>query len=237
MTLVRTVLSYLLANWSAVLSILAIGISVVTLYKTVLKPFTLEVRESGRVELGIDPYTTPDFKFVFSVDLGFSNKGIGPGVVEDVALHVTNPGGQQLVFRSLLEYQSRRLHFTQPPPQPELEIFLGFDLKGLESVSKKIMFSLYNEQEPFIVPGEYTIDVHCRTSRNHDWNRFLSIDLSIKQEEINKVRQTTATQVQGGGYNVNLITQGISTGSRSKSIDALVKKLGLGLPEEASEKQ
>ena len=121
---------YLLEHWIAVLavgisgmtflvSLLAIGISVFNLYKTTLEPFTLEVRDGGRVELGMHPGRFPLREFVFSVDLGFSNSGIEAGAVEDVALHVTVPDGREMVFRSYLEHQSRRIKsFELPPPPP-----------------------------------------------------------------------------------------------------------------------
>lgn len=84
------------------ISVLALILSGITFWNNSLKPFRLRVSNAGRIELLMNPYRIPSLEPGLMLELIFANDGASPGLMQDVAIVVTFPNEQHVLFRSMV---------------------------------------------------------------------------------------------------------------------------------------
>ena len=205
-----------------IISIIAIIISAITYWNDTLKSFKLTVFDAGRVELTINPYKAPNREPALMVELIFFNEGARSGVVQDVALKVEFPNGEDILFRSMVIATDRTLQFGKELESPKLESFVGFTIPGQNSVFRKIMFVLDKPNNFKDFPlGRYNTEIFAISSSSQEWQSHGSFGFLIEESDLKQLAKNVFTLQPDGRYFLKWYTQSKATEERRKSLTAL----------------
>jgi len=209
-----------------IISVLALALSGVTFWNDALKPFRLTVQNAGRVELTLNPYRAPSREPALMAELIFGNSAARSGALEDVALAVRFPGGEHVLFRSMVVSTDRTQQLGKELGTPRLESFVGFNVAGRETVVRHIMFVLEKPGQFTDFPvGRYSVDVLALASGSTEWARQDNFTFAVDKADLATLAKTAFTLQPDGRYYVNWSTQSKVTEEREAALKALHERL------------
>lgn len=204
------------------LSSIAISLSLVTYWNDTLKPFKLDLFDAGRVELTVNPYKAPNMEPAILVELIFINKGAKTGFVQDAALKLKFPNGEDYLFRSIVVSTDRTLQFGENLEPPKLESFVGFNIPGRNSVYKHIMFVPDKPIQTDLYPaGIYNVEIFAISGGKKDWKSFGSFSFSVDNNDLEILSKMAFTKEPDGRYFIKWYTQSKVTETRESSLESL----------------
>ncbi|NQT97456.1 MAG: hypothetical protein HQ562_06915 [Candidatus Marinimicrobia bacterium] len=208
--------------FAVVLSSVAILLSVITYWNNTLKPFNLALFDVGRVELTVNPYKAPNREPALLVELIFLNKGAKSGVVQDAALKLKFPNGEDILFRSIVISTDRTLQFSKDLAPPKLESFIGFNIPGRSSVHKHIMFVPDKPIQYELLPqGRFIVEIFAISGGDQEWKSYGSFAFSVDKNDLEVLEKIVFTQQPDGRYFLKWYTQSKVTEARETSIKSI----------------
>lgn len=201
---VKSLFDYLGDNW---ISIFALLISLVLLYRDYLQPFKLYVRGVGRVIISKNPWSEGLQQACIHLDLVFSNIGANRGVIEDVALELRSYKSH-VILRSLATVSDRSMRLGKDLLPPELESFIGFELEKRESTMKQILFVPYTGFDTFNFKATtYGGVIWVKHSNHQKWVNVYNLEFSVDEDDLIELDKSTMTLQPDGRFYVNWITR------------------------------
>jgi len=191
-------------NW---ISILSLAVSVFVLYNNYLSKFRLEIRDAGRIQVSKNPFSEGLQQPCLIIDLIFTNQGVRKGIVEDIAISLTDKD-KTSIFRSLLIVTDRSKNFQSELIPPKTESFTAFGLGKEESIVKQIMLvpTDSSQSSPFTI-STYHADIWAFSSEYKDWVKYRSVTFNISEDDVKALNMSTVTPQPNGGYFVKWVTQ------------------------------
>lgn len=164
------------------ISSLALLLTLITIWKTNLKPFKLILSHSGRVIFGANPEAdhyqpTLELKFIFF------NLGAKAGLIGDLAALMVCPDENKILMRTLYEPQDKKRELNERLTQPDWLPFNSFAIEARASVTKNIYFVPTKPELNYqFALGRYKIVVYSMTSNN--WTEQLNVEFEITQSDL-----------------------------------------------------
>lgn len=205
-----------------IISIIAICISALTYWNNSLKSFKLKIIDAGRVQLVVNPYRAPNREPAIMVGFFFFNEGAKIGVVQDVALRVKFPAGDDILFRSMVIATDHTHQLSKELVPPKLESFIGFDVSGRSSKFKDIMFVFDEPNKLIDFPlGQYTVEILAISSSAQEWQSQGSFAFSVEDNDLEVLAKSTFTLQEDGRYFLPWYIQSKVTEERKMSLKVL----------------
>ncbi|MDO8541852.1 MAG: hypothetical protein Q7S40_15555 [Opitutaceae bacterium] len=222
MNIVHQVLDYLTKNWIAVISL---GLSSFVFYHNYLRSYRLDVRTTGRATITKHPFSEGLREMAISMELMLLNRGIRPGVIENVALVVTNPDKRRFDFRAFAILTEQRLALGKELAPPAMEAFRAFSVRKEETLTREILFSPLPASAGFVFsPGRHVLDVWLLDSSGKKWRQAASTALEINAPDIQQVERCTSTPQPGGGAYVVWMLHNMTTSDFNSQLESLVHR-------------
>jgi hypothetical protein len=216
-------------NWATVtplvISLFALGLSMVTYYANSLKPFKLSVRDTVRYQVTKNPMTEP-LEPALILDLIFFNGGAVYGVVEDVAVVLNTPSGEKVLLRSFLEVSDRTLHDERNIEPLKTVPFASFGLSGRESALKSLFF-MRKAPATFtsFTAGKYTSTLYARPSSTGRWHEFKGPSFALSADDVEFVNSIKSIALASGQRAVAWRSRGNPTEEANAQLKLLEDKL------------
>ncbi len=176
------------------ISIFSLGVSGYVLWNDYLKRFALEINTAGRIIILNDPASrNVTKKFMFALPILIANTGAMSGTVKDLAIKISDEGGNSILFRSWVEFTDEELNFSAELKGLPSKAFHGFQLGKKESVNLTPVFRQFDLEDPFdLKKGKYRLTLLFRTSRSQDWEELAvgeSLTFTIVEDDINELNK------------------------------------------------
>lgn len=207
-------------DWAtALIAVVALVLGIFNAWQSHLSPFSLVVRDTGRLEWSMDPRNISE-PAVF-LDLVFTNAGACRGFVEQLAFRAAleEVSHRVTTFVPIYTALDRSLNLGKELPPPTWEPFTGFTLGPKESLVRKIGFV------PFKVPsgfeykeGVYALKLFVLTSGRKGWRMIETLRYPFEKTDLEQLQKIMATPQRDGRRQVQWFTQ-------SKYSDGLLKTL------------
>lgn len=194
-TVLYTIWDFLKNNWEPILALLAIIISLLTLYYTQWDPFHSRIYSAGRYALSINPQNSS--QIALSPSLIFANEGAKNGIIENLAL-IIDIEGKKILLIPLRTLTNKNLNETQTAAPLESEAFTKFYLTEKEVTIKQIMFVPQFIEKFTLLPGEYTAEIFVKTSESNKFKKHDSLTLQIDQADIDEITKGIPTNLKPG---------------------------------------
>jgi hypothetical protein len=169
-------------SFEILISLLALGLSLLSLYLSSFKPFSLKITAAGRYMLSLKYDSRNPYQTAISVDLIFSNTGSRIGVINNLGLRLIDEHEKTVIMVPYLIVSSLKIHLGGATPFPEVEAFRVFNLNPGESTEKRIMFVL-NKDARYLPVGRYKAEVFGRGSRELEMTRYLAVTIEIDETD------------------------------------------------------
>ncbi len=212
-------LNYIADNW---ISIVALSISLLLLYRDYFQPFRLSVRAVGRITISKNPWSEGLQQDCIHIDLVFSNQGAKRGVVEDVALELWS-GEIRAFFRSLAIIRDRSLNLGKELLPPALETFIGFELSKTDSTVRRVLLVPHdNSPTSYLQALAYEGKIWIKHSRSKKWIEGPIFAFNVEKEDLEELAKTTIVPQPDGRYYVNWITRDKVLDKTANELDELL---------------
>lgn len=174
----------------------------------------------------MNPYRPQQLEPALLCELIFTNLGASWGDVQDVALLITFPDKKAAVFRSMVVSTDQTHQLGQELGQPKLESFVGFQIKGRDSLGKEVMFVLEppGTRANFII-GTYSAEIRVLTDKQSAWQAAQSFSFAVDQGDLDVLAKTRFTPQPDGRLYVYWARQSKVTREREASIDLLISEI------------
>jgi hypothetical protein len=205
-----------------VVSILALGVSLATLYRTQFRRFRLEVRTTGRASISKNPFSINLAEGAVSVELILANLGMLSGVVENLGLVIVDPKGQRFKFRAHLIIKDRKLQLGKELAPPEWETFAAFRLGKEETVTRNVFFAPTPSAANFAFSeGVHRLEIWVWESRTKHWRQPVKLSVSIDSDALSVLASIVQTKQPDGRTFINWKTHDIPSVESEKRIEEL----------------
>jgi len=171
-------------NFNNGIAILALLISIITLYLTHLESFSLEVHDSGRFSLSVNPKNSS--QMAISPSLIFSNHGAKDGIIENLAIIISSEDQKQLLIPFIILTDSS-INSTQISKPMAAMPFSGFSLASKETTEKRIMFMPQSSQPFILKPGDYQLEIFVKSSKNKKFEETNKMAIQIDPIDIKQI--------------------------------------------------
>lgn len=172
----------LASNW---ISILALGISFIALYKTDFQPFSLAINTAGRFSLSVNLKNSS--QIAISPSLIFTNEGVRTGIVENLAIIITTPKNSKKILIPLLTLDDMGINSTKESKPLEATAFTGFSLMGKETVSKRIMFVPQSSEKFIFEQGDYLLEIFAKSSGDKSLKKSGEMKITIDSIDMSEI--------------------------------------------------
>ena len=181
----RAILHFLENQWIAILALL---VSIITLYLTHLKPFSPKIYSAGRYSISINPQNSS--QIAISPILVFANEGAKKGVIENLALIIKTPKDEKFLLMPHLILTDLKINTTREKSKSlEAEAFVKFSLGSEEVIVKQVMFIPPSIERFILSPGKYLIDVFAKTSKDKRFEKYNALTIEIDVTDLQEIRK------------------------------------------------
>ncbi len=167
-------------NWIELLIVIATWGA---LYYQFLKPFDPSVHLSGRYKLAPNPIGNRIYQTAITFGINFTNSGARIGFIDDLLLKFSGPNGGATyiaAFEDLNETISFPVSATPQLKELKYSPSTAFAVPAHTSITKEIFFVPYDHTTPRLVPGEYTVFMHIKYSKNEMYKKALNTKIILE---------------------------------------------------------
>ena len=211
----------------SVIALIALLVSALALWKTHLAGFSLEVINTGRVNLAYIPLTLDKKYPALGLQLLFTNKGAKTGYVNDVAVSLQKEGQQQpILFSSVYEKIGDMPNPTELTPLPRLGPFTSFPIKAGDTVAKLIFFTAADPKSLAFEKATYILTPRTTdTSTQTQWKDWKSVTVDVDETDLQVLNVTSFTPTADGRQAGTWAIRSKPTKQAENLLQALAKRL------------